>query len=218
MHKEAILAAHQWRHACQEFNSSKKINDEDFQFLLQVLSLAPSSFGLQPYEVFVLKDMELLKKLHPYIWGAQRQFFSCSHVLMFTIKKDIAKSDDYLEHMLIDVQQTPADMLDMRRNLIKEYQITEIKKEEDIRFVFDWAAKQAYIALGNVMHAAASIGIDSCPVEGFVSNEVTRILMENKVLDSEKYAVTVFCCLGYRLNPPVRAKVRKPLEELVNYV
>ena len=137
MYKEDILAAHQWRHACKEFDSSKKINAEDFKFLLHVISLAPSSFGLQPYEVFVLKDLEILKKLHPHLWGAQKQLFSCSHVLMFAIKKDLANSDDYLEHILVNVQQTPDEMLAMRRDLIKQHQTSEIKKEEDIRFVFD---------------------------------------------------------------------------------
>ncbi len=84
--KSLILDAYQARHACKEFNSDKKISDADFEFLLQIISLSPSSFGLQPYEVFVLKEAKLLQELHPHMWGAQKQLPTASHVLMFATK------------------------------------------------------------------------------------------------------------------------------------
>ena len=212
-----ILTAYEWRHACKEFDSSRKISQGDFEFLLRIISLSPSSFGLQPYEVFVLQNSNLLTKLHPHLWGAQKQLFSASHVLMFVAKKDVTVSDLYFEHMLMDVQKTPDEMLDMRRNLIREHQATEVNVNDNPRYLVDWATKQAYIALGNVMSAASQIGIDSCPVEGFIKDKTTQVLRENKVFDANKYAVAVFCCLGYRLTPPSRPKTRKAIDELVHY-
>lgn len=216
MNKEQVLAAFEWRHACKEFDATKKVPKDDFDFLLKTISLSPSSFGLQPYEVFVLQNQELLKAMHPHMWGAQKQLFTCSNVLMFAVKKEIVNSDDYINHMLINVQNTPEDMQEMRRSLIKQHFITEIKAPTNQQFLFNWAAKQAYIGLGNVMQAAANIGIDSCPVEGFISDKITTIL--SPVLDSNKYEVVVFCCLGYRLNQPARAKTRKAMEELVHFI
>ena len=137
---------------------------------------------------------------------------------MFASKKDITVNDAYFDHILQDVQQTPVEMQEMRRNLIQNHQLNEIQLKKDSRYLNDWAAKQAYIALSNVMSAAAQIGIDSCPVEGFVSQEVMDILVQHKVFDPEFYQAVVFCFFGYRLNSPAREKTRKSLAELVRIV
>ena len=218
LNKENILKAFEFRHACKEFDVTRKISEDDFNFLLKIISLSPSSFGLQPYEIFVLQNEDLLKQLHPHMWGAKKQLFSASHVLMFAVKRDVLRQDEYSEHMLVDVQNTPVELRDMRRNLIEQHELNEIKVQENRRFLDDWTTKQAYIALGNVMSVAAMIGIDSCPVEGFIGEKVTQILVTNQVFDPTKYAVGVFCCLGYRLDGTVREKIRKPITELVRYI
>ena len=218
MNKEEILNAFLFRHACKEFDETRKISSDDFNFLLNAISLSPSSFGLQPYEVFVLQNRDLLKKLHPFMWGAKKQLFSASHILMFVVKKDITRQDEYFEHIITDIQKTPEDVIEMRRDLIETHQLTEIKMNSNPQFLIDWAIKQSYIALGNLMSVAAQLGIDSCPVEGFINNNVTEILVSERIFDPEKYAVAVFCCLGYRLHNPLREKTRKPLSELVRFI
>lgn len=216
--KQNILSKFEWRHACKEFDNNKKIKDEDFAFLMKVASLSPSSFGLEPYEIFVLQNPQLLKQLHPHLWGAQKQLFTASHILMFVAKKDITVEDYYIKYMMNDVQQLSAEIYNLKGNLIHEHQIKEIGMLENQRYLVEWAARQAYIALGNVMSAAAQIDIDSCPVEGFIKKEVANILTSNGVIDANKHSPIAFCCLGYRLLPPPHKKTRKPLEELVHYV
>ncbi len=218
MTKHEILDAYRFRHACKEFDPTRKVSDEDLNFLLEVVQLSPSSFGLQPYELFVLQNQELLNKLHPHLWGAQKQLPTCSHMLMFAVKKDITVNDTYFEHIVCDIQQTPSDLIDLRRNVINNHQINEIKMNESPRYLLDWAGKQAYIALGNLMTSAAMIGIDSCPIEGFVFEPVNQILTEYKVYDPSSYQVMVFCSLGYRAAMPARSKTRKPLTELVKFI
>lgn len=215
--KKLILDAYNWRHACKEFDSTKKITREDLEFLLNTVSLSPSSFGLQPFEVFVIANQDILKELHPHMWGAQKQFFSASQIVMFATKKDVTINDEYFEHILVDVQDTPPEMLEFRRGLIDAHQHKELRINEDERYLSDWAAKQAYIALGNLMTAAALIKIDSCPVEGFVKDSVTETLKRHNILNAN-LDVAVFCCLGYRLNPPARPKTRKPVTELVHFI
>lgn len=218
MNKNEILAAYNWRHACKEFDSSRSIKSEDFEFLLEIIRLSPSSFGLQPYEVFVLRNEKLLAALHPQMWGAQKSLLTASEILLFATKKDITVEDDYFQHIVVEVQQTPEELLEMRRKLINNHQLNEIGMLQDRRYLDEWAARQAYIALGNLMSAAAEIGIDSCPIEGFLKSEITQILTQYQVLDNELYQPAVFCALGYRLIAPAREKTRKPLAELVHII
>lgn len=214
--KKLILDAYNWRHACKEFDSTKKITREDLEFLLNTVSLSPSSFGLQPFEVFVIANQDILKELHPHMWGAQKQLFSASQIVMFATKKDVTINDEYFEHILVDVQDTPPEMLEFRRGLIDAHQHKELRINEDERYLSE-AAKQAYIALGNLMTAAALIKIDSCPVEGFVKDSVTETLKRHNILNAN-LDVAVFCCLGYRLNPPARPKTRKSINELIHFI
>ena len=68
------------------------------------------------------------------------------------------------------------------------------------------------------MTAAAELGIDSCPIEGFDFTETTELLAEEKVIDPQTQAICVFCALGYRLDNPAREKTRQPAETLFSWV
>lgn len=217
MRKQQILEAYLWRHACKEFDSSKKISQEDFDFLLKVMSLSPSSFGLQPYEIFILQNQNLINELHPHMWGGKKQLPSASHIIMFATKKDITVHDSYIEDMITKVQQSPSDILELKRKIIHDHQTNEIGMQ-DKRNLIDWGSKQVYIALGNLMSAAAEIGIDSCAIEGFTRKDINPILVKYQVIDLDKYEVSVFCSLGYRLAEPLRPKLRKDINQLVRFI
>lgn len=218
MNKHDILNAYQSRHACKEFDANKKISADDWNFLLDTIRLSPSSFGLQPYEVLVIENQDVLNELRPYVWGGQKQLPTASKTVLFVTKRDVTVDDEYFSHIVRDIQDTPLELLAMRKDLVNNHQLQQIKIGEDIRYLDDWAAKQAYIALGNVMTAAAMIGIDSCPIEGFVRDEVEKVLHKNNIIDFSKYQLAVFCCFGYRLTDSARAKTRKPLSELVRNI
>ncbi|MGE7926086.1 nitroreductase family protein, partial [Viridibacillus arvi] len=86
------------------------------------------------------------------------------------------------------------------------------------RALFDWASKQTYIALGNMLTAAALIGIDSCPMEGFNMEKVTEILENEGLLDSEKFGVSVMAAFGYRSQEPEHKKSRQSREKVVQWI
>lgn len=218
MNKNDILNAYQSRHACKEFDANNKISADDWSFLLDTIRLSPSSFGLQPYEVLVIENQDVLNELRPYVWGGQKQLPTASKTVLFVTKRDVTVDDEYFSHIVRDIQDTPSELLTIRKDLVNNHQLQQIKIGEDIRYLDDWAAQQAYIALGNVMTAAAMIGIDSCPIEGFVRDEVEKVLHKNNIIDFSKYQLAVFCCFGYRLTDPARAKTRKPLTELVRNI
>jgi nitroreductase len=218
MHSSALLEVFNWRHACKEFDVTRKINEPELATLLKTISLSPSSFGLQPYEVFVVQNAKVISELKPVMWGAQKQLETASHTLMFAVKKDIRTSDPYFNHMLVEIQQTPENMRELRTSIIHKHQVEQIASDHDPRYLTEWGARQAYLALGNLMTSAAMLGIDSCPIEGFEKSAVTAVLTQQQVLDPNQYEVAVFCCLGYRQADPVRPKARKPLSELVHFI
>lgn len=218
MNKEQLLAAYQWRFACKEFDLNKKISPEDFTFLLEILRLSPSSFGLQPYQVLVLNDKNVLAALTEVVWGGKKQLPSASEVLLFVTRKDIRHDSEFIRYMLKSIRELPEAMLDTYAPLIQQHQAVDFALLHDERYLQDWAGKQAYIALGNVMSGAASIGIDSCPIEGFAMTAVSQLLTEFKVIDPDLLEPCVFCALGYRSAPPARAKTRLGIDELVRVV
>ena len=215
MNKNNILEAYQWRFACKEFDSAKKIPQADVDFLLEIIRLSPSSFGLQPFQVLVLKNKALLDELAEIVWGGKKQLPSASEVILLVNRKDVRHDSPFIEHMLTTIRQLPADMLAMYTVLIKQHQEVDFALLDDERNLHDWAGKQAYLALANVMTAAAQIGIDSCPIEGFTMATVTALLTKHQVIDPNLQEPCVFCAFGYRLADPLRAKTRLPMEELV---
>ncbi len=212
-----ILAAHNWRFACKEFDVDKKISEHDFNQLLEVIRLSPSSFGLQPFQVTLLQNQQLREKLKLTVWGAQKQLPTSSHFIMFTTRKDVQYDSPYIKNMLTNIQKTPDNLLDFRFNVIKNHQINDAHLLDNSRYLTDWAGKQAYLALGNVMTAAAQMGIDSCPIEGFDTQNTTQILAKENVINPETQELCVFCALGYRKEAPARPKTRQDLSNLATW-
>lgn len=218
MKKQEILNAYQWRYACKEFDSTKKMNQEEIDFLLEIIRLSPSSFGLQPFQVLVLRNKALLEDLAKIVWGGKKQLPTASEVLLFTIRKDIRHDDHFINHVLKTVRELPIEMLDIYTPLIRQHQEVDFTLLDDTRYLHDWAGKQVYIALGNVMSAAAEIGIDSCPIEGFTIAGVSELLAKHQVLDPALQEPCVFCAFGYRLTPPARAKTRRSTDDLIKII
>ncbi|MCZ8523280.1 NAD(P)H-dependent oxidoreductase [Paenibacillus caseinilyticus] len=217
--KEEILKAYQFRHACKEFDASRKIADEDFEFILETGRLSPSSFGFEPWRFVVVQNPELRGKLLPVSWGAQGQLPTASHfVLLLTrTKEDLLANSAYLQNLMENVHQMPDDVVAMLTGFYKNFQENTCKLLDDERYLLDWAGKQTYIALGNMMTAAAQIGIDSCPIEGFDPEAVSQILAEEGILEDGRFALSVMAAFGYRKNEP-RPKTRQSQDSVVKWV
>ena len=83
--------------------------------------------------------------------------------------------------------------------------------------MFDWASKQSYIALGNMLTAAAMIGIDSCPIEGFIKEKAEVLLREKFGVDTEKYGLSYMVAFGYRKENPRRSKSRRNIKDIITW-
>lgn len=106
----------------------------------------------------------------------------------------------------------------MMRGAYSNFQTNDFKLIDSDRAMFDWASKQTYIALANMMTTAAMLGVDSCPIEGFNIEKVEEILSEEGILDKEHFGVSVMVGFGYRDEQPHREKTRQPMEDIVTWV
>ncbi len=207
-----ILQNRNWRYATKKFDPNKKLSPDHLDTILEAARLSASSYGLQPYHIFVISDPEIREQLKPVSWG-QSQITDASHLLVFAGVSDFDETlvDDYLNRVS-KTREIPLDNLKDYGDFMKS-KILGLP----VQTKQHWAARQVYLALGNVMQAAAELAIDSCPMEGF---EVERY---NEILGLSQKGLTaaVVLPLGYRSEEDTTqhlAKVRKTKEELFTHI
>ena len=124
---------------------------------------------------------------------------------------------DYIWNIMTEVQRLPENIALQKKEFFGNFQKNDFKLLENERTAYDWASKQTYIALANMLTTAAFLGIDSCPIEGFNIEAVEKLLEEENILDSEHFGVSLMAGFGYRAQEP-GVKTRRPLSEDVQWV
>lgn len=207
-----IIENRTWRYATKKFDSTKSVSDEDLELLLEATRLSSSSYGLQPYHIFVVTNQEIKEKLRPVSWG-QSQITDASHIIVFANKTDFGSElmDDYLKNVSV-TRNIPEEGLKGYGDFMKS-KLLDLSLETKSM----WTEKQTYIALGNLMQAAAELKIDTCPMEGFEANKYNEILG----LDNKNLNASVVLPIGYRSEEDETqhyAKVRQSKEELFTHI
>jgi nitroreductase len=200
-----------WRYATKVFDPGRTIADDDWQTLEQALVLTPSSFGLQPWKFFVVTNPDIKVALKSASWN-QSQIADASHVVVFAIKRDLSvvEIDRYVDRTA-EVRGVSVESLNRFRKVM-------VGTLENPRFdVNEWATRQVYIALGFFMAAAAMIGVDTCPIEGFEPHKYDDILG----LKAHGFGSSVVAAAGYRSDDDKYAtlpKVRFKSEDVVTRI
>ena len=200
-----------WRYATKVFDATSKIPDADWRTLENALVLTPSSFGLQPWQFFVVTDPSIKGRLKPASWN-QAQIVDASHVVVFAIRKNLSASDiDNYVALTAEIRGvTVESLVGFRKMMVGTLHHPTFDVNE-------WATRQVYIALGFFMAAAAMLGIDTCPIEGFEPPKYDEILG----LAPLGYGACVVAAAGYRSNDDKYAalpKVRFKTEDVVTRV
>jgi len=198
-----------FRHACKIFDETKKISDEEICYILEAGRKSPSSFGMEAWKFLVITNKELKAKLRPACWD-QVQITSCSHLVVVLAGIDSVKVETGVPKKRFARREMPEDKLDFYLDLYAGHLDKTLSSDENI---YSWTARQTYIAAGNMMTAAAFIGIDSCPIEGLDKNEVENILN----LDRSKHQVAMLLPFGYRLNEQ-SSQQREAFEDVVEFI
>ncbi|MBB4080322.1 nitroreductase [Lewinella aquimaris] len=207
-----LIESLKWRYATKRFDDSRRISTEDLGTLMEATNLAASSFGLQPYRVLVVEDPAVKEQLREASYN-QPQLTECSHVFVFAAKRDMSPEyiDSYVDRVA-EVRNVPRENLDG----YAEYMKGSVAGK-DLESVTTWNQRQAYIGLGTLLAAAAEMGIDTCPMEGFDVAAYDRILG----LEAQGLTATVIAPAGYRSPEDAtqdHTKVRFPVEEMFTTV
>lgn len=202
---QSILEALRWRYATKEFDTARKVSEEDLETILESIRLAPTSRGLQPFQVVLVTDSATKGAIRKVAFD-QVQPESASYLLVFCARPD---TKDRAEKIFANA----------RRNGAPEETIAQMRKNVRLGNLVNtltfsrkaWATHQAYIALGYATMTAAQLGIDCCPMEGFVPSAVAKILKLPKGLSP-----VVVLAVGYRSSSEkVRPKYRLSTTELI---
>ena len=187
-----LLKKLQWRYATKKMDPAKAVSDENVDRIVEAARLAPTSSGLQPYEIIVVKSKSVREQIKPKAFG-QSQITDGSHLLVF------AAWDDYTPeriNMMFDLHNTERNSKDegwenYRKMLLGSYPARGAEVN------FQHAAKQAYIGLGAALIAAAYEEVDATPMEGFDPAGIDEILG----LKARGLRSAVIVALGYREAP-----------------
>ncbi|WP_419800497.1 nitroreductase family protein [Mucilaginibacter sp.] len=157
----SLLQDLNWRYATKRMNG-QKVPQEKLDYILEAIRLSATSYGLQPFSVLVIESEELRKKIQPVAYN-QPQIFEASHLLVFAAWNDVTEAHitAYINN-IAETRGIPVDALQGFHNTIAGT-IERLTQEQR----FNWSAKQAYIALGTGLAAAAEQKVDATPMEGF---------------------------------------------------
>ncbi|MFC2612197.1 MAG: NAD(P)H-dependent oxidoreductase [Eikenella corrodens] len=195
------------------YDPARKISAEDFAAILDFGRLSPSSVGSEPWKFLVIQNQELREKIKPVAWGMQATIAEASHLVILLAKKHARYDSPFFSELMNRRGFTP----EQRAAALERYrsfQIHDIAIADDERALFDWASKQSYIALANMLTGAAMLGIDSCPIEGMDYAAVEHILAQAGLLDPAEYGVSVAATFGYRARD-IQPKPRRDAAETV---
>lgn len=203
-----FLKAMNFRHACKIFDENKSIPNEQFLDILESGRMSPSSMGMEPTRILVIRDKGLKEELRKACWD-QVQITSCSElVVLKSLIYPLMPPSNYVNDMSFRRGKTQ----DKRDTWMKNYHNFLLKREAKGQSVENWVQKQAYIMASSMINCAAFMGIDSCPIEGFESDLINEVLQ----IDTFKECVSLVLPFGYRIKEQQK-RYRLSLDELVEY-
>ncbi len=207
---DTLLHALNWRYATRKFDPTRTIAADVWHALEQSLVLAASSMGIQPWKFFIVTAPAMKAQLRPAAYN-QSQVTDCSHFVVLTVRRDLGA--DHVDRHIVrmgEVHGVAPDSLGKFRQMA----LGNLDKARAGGTLDTWQQHQVYIALGQFLAAAAVLGVDTCPMEGFSPEKFDEILG----LAGTGYASVVACAAGYRAadDPSAaRKKVRFKPEDVI---
>lgn len=202
-----------WRYACKNMDAEKPVEEEKVDRILEAIRLTATSSGLQQYELLVITNKEIQAKLQVIAWN-QSQVTAASHVIVF------AAWDHYTEERINMMFDLTNEIRGFKNDGWEAYRqmLLSTYPKRDAEANYQHAARQAYVALGTALIAAAMEGVDSTPMEGFDPAAADEILGIREL----GLRSVVLLPLGYRKEEGDwlvnLKKVRRPLEDFVTLI
>lgn len=204
------IESQKWRYAVKKYDAAKKVSAQDLALLKEAVQLSVSSVGLQPYKVIIAESQDVKEQLAAGASGNNANLFKdASHIFIFAneINVGTAQVDKYMATVSA-LRGVPTEAVAGFGDYIKGFLGSLTEEQKNI-----WTAKQTYIALANLIHAAPLLNIDATPMEGFDAAKINDILG----LNEKGLNASLIATIGYRHEEDAQQhakKVRKPQEEL----
>ena len=204
-----ILEHLKWRYATKNFDERRKLTKEKLAILKEAFNLTATSYGLQPVKLVVVSDVEKIKQLVPMSYN-QAQIGNASHILVLCTETNV--DSKFIKNYFDLVEKTRKTSRDILASF-EEYLIDDYSKKSPKEIEL-WAAKQAYLIMGNLLTVCAVEEIDSCPIEGFLPEEYDRFLG----LSEMGLRSVLVLAVGYRAEDDIFSglqKVRRGVDALI---
>lgn len=204
-----IITALNYRYATKKFDPTKKLSEATLQTILEALRLTPTSYGLQLMKVVVVDDRTLREKLVPAAFN-QQQIIDASHLLILCREKVIHESlvDDFIADCAVSRGVEPDNLGRFKNSIIQNILgLDDVAQKE-------WLEKQVYITLGNLINVCAVLGVDSCPMEGFIPAQFSEILG----LEAQNLEPVLVVPIGNRAADDRNAHLQKVRRSIENFV
>lgn len=193
-----------WRYAAKKYNPTKKLSEQQLFTIKESLRLTPSAYGLQPLKFIFVDNPELRQQIKGIAHG-QTQVVDASHLLVICAHNSIDEAyiDNHVSRVT-EVRNSPQERAEAFRAFLKS-NVLAIPSEH----VEPWNVRQAYIALGQVLHTCASMRVDATPMEGFDPEKLDELLN----LKSEGLKSVLLCPFGFRADDDPYQQVQKVRKE-----
>jgi len=197
------------RYATKKFDATKKLSQDIVEQLIEAARLTPTSYGLQLMKLVVVENPKLREELVSASYG-QNQVKDSSHLFVLCREENV--TEDHIESYMSNIAGTRSveiEKLNPFKNAIEQAVLPKTDEEKS-----DWMGRQVYIALGNLLTSCAILGVDSCPMEGFVPDEYDRILdLKSKGLKS-----VLVVPVGYRASDDFNAQNKKVRRDSADFL
>ena len=214
--RQAIQNTFANRFTCKRYDPEAQVSQEDFDLLLDVARRSPSSFGLEPWKILAIEDTTLLNELLAVSWGAKK---NANRTVVLLARKDVTAQNPYTRQIMTRVQGSTEEEAAKRLEVFDAFQTNDLDVKDNPRAVFDWASKQCYIAMANMLTAAAMMGIDSTPIEGFNPPAVDAILAQRGLMDPEEFGACLMVQFGGKAASHFEPhQTRRDFDEVVQVV
>ncbi len=223
--RSRIIDAFNFRHATKIFDPARKIEDDSILTILEAGRLSPTSFGHEPFRILMIQSPEKRELFREFSWGANGmmngsagQLGTASHfgIILAARSELMTAGSGHLQNHYRQVKHLPDEVIGIFNEAYGKFQATDHHIASD-REIADWSGKQAYIVLANMMTAAALMGIDSCPIEGFDMDRTTETLRDHFGIETGKWKPAVMFALGYRAKDPEFPKTRRTMADTVTW-
>lgn len=210
--KEQVLSAFKNRKSCRHYDAARKISAEDFQFILELGRLSPSSVGSEPWRFVVVQNPEIRQAIKLFSWGMADALDTASHLVVFLAKKNARFDSPFMLESLKRRGVTEPDAVEKSLARYQAFQADDIKILDDSRALFDWCCRQTYIALANMMTGAAMAGarwkVSTMPIwNAYCPGSSVCSMRQNGACPLPRYSAT-----GFRKSSRKRAGPwKKPL-------